>query len=149
MREVWGFFMVVSLFWLGKLLLIWLEQPNAPTLRNSSFIAPKVSHFVPLKVKNHLGGSPFPDSSKCRGWSGCGMLRLFDPIVILRILVAGFTHFCATASVSTAAHVWVQGESGRGENISRNGWYQIVRGEGLSGGDFDGCKRSWSKSDFF
>ena len=62
------------------------------------------------------------------------MLRLFDPIIILRILVVGFANFCATASVSPAAHVWVQGESGRGENISRNGWYQIVRGEELSGG---------------
>ncbi len=32
------------------------------------------------------------------------MLRLFDPIIILRILVVGFAHFCATASVSFASY---------------------------------------------
>ena len=68
MREVWDFFMVVSLVWLAKLLPIRLKQPNAPTLRNPRFIAPKVSHFVPLEVKNHLRGSPFLDLSKYRGF---------------------------------------------------------------------------------
>ena len=68
MREVWGFFIVVGLVWLGKLLPIRLKQPNAPTLRNPDFIAPKVSHFVPLQVKNHLRGPPFPDLSKYQGF---------------------------------------------------------------------------------
>ena len=68
MCDVWDFFMVVSLVWLGKLLPVMVKQPNAATLRNPSFIAPKVSHFVPLKVKNHLRGSTFPDLSKYRGF---------------------------------------------------------------------------------
>ena len=53
---------------------------------------------------------------------------------ILRNSVIGFALFCSSASVLSAAHVWVEGESGRGENISRNGWYQSVRAEDLSGG---------------
>ena len=68
MREVWDFFIGVSLVWLGKLLPIRLKQPNAPTLRNPDFIAPKVSHFVPLQVKNHLRGPHFPDLSKYQGF---------------------------------------------------------------------------------
>jgi hypothetical protein len=35
-----------------------------------------------------------------------------------------------------AAHVWVEGESGVGTNISTNGWYQSVRKDELSGGDW-------------
>ena len=42
----------------------------------------------------------------------------------------------ASAIQSPAAHVWVEGESGRGENISRNGWYLSVRTGDLSGGDW-------------
>jgi hypothetical protein len=44
--------------------------------------------------------------------------------------------YCGMVSILSAAHLWVEGESGRGENISRNGWYQSVRGEDLSGGEW-------------
>ena len=35
-----------------------------------------------------------------------------------------------------ATHVWVEGASGKGENISNNRWYRSVRTKDLSGGDW-------------
>jgi len=52
---------------MGKLLPIRLKQPNAPIPRNRCLIVLKMSHFVPLQVKNHLRGLPFPDSPICLG----------------------------------------------------------------------------------
>jgi len=51
----------------------------------------------------------------------------------LRCLLPVLAALAATHSLP-AAHVWVEGESGRGERISPNGWYRSVRTEDLSGG---------------
>ena len=53
---------------MGKLLPIRLKQPNAPIPHNCGLIVLKMSHFVPLQVKNHLGGSSFRDPPKYRGF---------------------------------------------------------------------------------
>jgi len=49
------------------------------------------------------------------------------------IPITGIALLCS-ASILSATHVWVEGESGNGENISPNSWYQSVRKDDLSGG---------------